>query len=128
MPEEEVFVPATRAISIGNGVVYRPIRSWHSGVYAGERRTIVSGDASGCIMQHPSGLDVTMVPRSYTHRLYWNVADPSKTISAFLSYPDAMGYSHGTYFWEVYLGEVERFLTEEECEAAIINAIGSILQ
>ncbi len=123
--DEARFVPATRAISIGGGVVYRPLRSWHTGVYAGERRTIVGGDRSGCLYEDVARAGLTTSPKSYTHRVYWNPDFPGATISAFLSYPHGMGVCDG-YFWEAMIDREEgpsRFDSEEGCEAAIVDAL-----
>jgi hypothetical protein len=118
------FVPATREISIGRGVLYRPVRSWHSGTYAGERLESVGGDRSGCIVgELGGGLKVTTPPRTVTHRVYWNASDPEDRISAFLSYPDGMsGVSE--YHWEAMADDVERFVKEEELESWILDQIG----
>ncbi len=121
---DQDFIPATRAVSIGHGIVYRPIRSWHSGVLAGERYDPKPReDRSGCIVGQLRGLDVTQPPRTVTHRIYWSPDRPKRWISAFLSYPNGMScVDH--YHWEVLIdGEVERFSTEEECEAAIVAAL-----
>jgi hypothetical protein len=116
------WLPCTRAIAIGGGVFYRPIRSWHSGTYAGERLTIVRGDKSGCMMAGgPLGRDVAPLPNTATHRLYWHKSDPDAVVSAFLSYPGGMGCCD-EYFWETNIGDCERFTgpsAEEEMEASI---------
>ena len=66
-------------------------------------------------------------PFTVTHRLYWNVARPNDTVSAFLSYPNGMG-AVDEYFWEVYYGdEPERFVgehAESEMEATILAVLG----
>jgi hypothetical protein len=79
-----------------------------------------------------SGLRVCMIPNTVTHRLYWHRAKPESAISAFLSYPNAMGFGgEGKYFWETYgttPEDVERFFgdgAEEEMEAAIVCALSS---
>ena len=125
-----LFVPTTREVSIGDGVVYRPVRSWHSGTYAGERRETIPGtsDGSGCIkVKRGSGEELCHPPQTVTHRLYWNVAKPDDTISAFLSYPGAMGCCD-EYFWEAYIGEdVERWTgdtAEADMETAILGVLG----
>jgi hypothetical protein len=122
--KKDLFVPATREIAIGDGVVYRPIRSWHSGTYAGEGLLrMPSGDRSGCVDDDGS----TQPPLTVTHRLYWNVAKPEDMISAFLSYPGAMGCCD-EYFWEAYIGDdVERWTgetAEADMEKAILGALG----
>lgn len=117
----EDFIPGTREVEIGRGVVYRPIRSWHSGTYAGERKRVQEdGDTSGCIDEkgRPYGR-----PYTVTHRLYWNRRDPERRVSVFLSYPGAMG-ACPEYFWEAYIADVERFATEGECEARILQELG----
>lgn len=128
---ENYFVPATREIEIGEGIVYRPIRSWHSGVYAGEQLSSVGGDSSGCVRTvEGSNKKRCDPPHSYTHRIYWKAgSNPnprekgSFTISAFLSYPSGMS-SYDRYHWEISPGRceddcIERFDTEEEMEAAV---------
>lgn len=115
------FIPGTRMIEIGNGVVYRPVRSWHAGNLAGEHRLEQHGDRSGCIVGQIRGLDVTLPPKSVTHRIYWHRDRLNRWVSAFLSYPYGMS-PVGTYHWEVLLaGDVERFDEEGECEQAIIK-------
>lgn len=126
--DEERFIPATRAVPIGRDVVYRPIRSWHSGTFAGEGLRTVGDDASGCVIGEMRGFDVAMLPKSVTHRIYWNIDKPEQSVSAFLSYPNGLG-SRNTYFWEMMLPEgedVERFDSEEEMELVIRNTIGSL--
>ena len=96
---EQKFIPATMARAIGGGVFFRPIKSWHSATYAGERLNSIPGssDRSGCMDANERSCSI---PLSVTHRLYWHKRDPEKTISAFLSYPDGMGCC-SEYFWEV---------------------------
>jgi hypothetical protein len=119
---EERFIPCTREVEFAPGLVYRPIRSWHSGTYAGERLTAVRGDGSGC-MSVVDGRPVTSIPYTVTHRLYWKKGYPERTISAFLSYPGGMGHSAG-YFWEAFGdGIEERFDSEEDMERAVAAAI-----
>lgn len=127
-PTGPAFVPCTREIDIGNGVVYRPLRSWHSGIFAGEGLTEVGGDASGCIRIDSRSSYVAPRPGTVVHRLYWNkLARGVSCVSAFLSYPNAMG-ACSEYFWEAYIGEEpERFTgpdAETEMERAIVFAIG----
>ncbi len=96
------FIPCTMARGIGDGIFFRPVKSWHSATYAGEKLTKIPGsyDGSGCMWtERFHGLQVCCVPYTVTHRLYWHERDPSKTVSAFLSYPNAMGCSD-EYFWE----------------------------
>jgi hypothetical protein len=121
-----LFVPATRAIHIGENVFYRPLRSWSTGVYAGELLEVVGSDRSGCADPKKEGqLQKCCVPRTYTHRLYWHDDEPAYTVSAFLSYPNAMGYTGGNeYFWEVNLQDCKRFTgpkAEEKLERLILN-------
>lgn len=37
VPDESEFLPCTRNVDVGDGVMYRPIRSWHGGTFAGEQ-------------------------------------------------------------------------------------------
>jgi hypothetical protein len=112
---------------IGRGVFFRPIRSWHSNSYAGEKMTVLpggSGDRSGCMFPDKfHGLAVCQPPLTVTHRLYWHEHDPQKTVSAFLSYPDAMGCCD-EYFWETHgiSGDVERW-TGDNAETEMEDAI-----
>ena len=62
-----------------------------------------------------------------THRVYWHKVT-NQWLSAFLSYPGAMGYfgsneanDKGTYFWELYPdnGDASRWSTEDELEARV---------
>lgn len=95
-------------------------------MYAGELLEVVGEDRSGCAEpKKGDGLQRCCVPKTYTHRLYWHDAEPDYTVSAFLSYPNAMGYT-GTdgYFWEVNLNDCERFMgpkAEERLERFILN-------
>jgi hypothetical protein len=118
------FVPATKPVHVGEGVFYRPLRSWHSGVYAGELLEIVGGDRSGCCDAKKEGEPQRCyVPKSYTHRWYWHEDEPDCTISAFLSYPGGLGIS-GEYFWEANIADCERFSgakAEERLERAILT-------
>lgn len=140
-PIEERFIPTTKEIEVAKNIVYRPIRSWHGGVYAGEKLTERNGDHSGCMSGgvldgsnfHSDNL--CHIPYTYTHRLYWHKQRPQNRISAFLSYPDAMGMSDGEYFWEV-LGidkkhhDIKRFFgsrAETAMEKAIIKNLTPIL-
>ena len=123
------FIPATMARSIGSGVFFRPVRSWHSGTFAGEKLYAMPGrtDRSGCLYDEKvrGVLTTCAPPMTVTHRLYWHESDPSKIISAFLSYPDAMGCSGGEYFWENYgidPDDIKRYFgpnAEEEMESDI---------
>jgi hypothetical protein len=97
----ERFVPCTREIEIAQNIVYRPVRMWHTGVYAGENIASVHGDGSGCVQQI-NGQAMTNVPATVTHRAYWNRSRPDVCVSAFLSYPGAMGACE-EYFWEAML-------------------------
>lgn len=119
----EAFIPGTMNRQITPEIVYRPIRSWHSLTYAGEGLRSVGGDGSGCVHEN----DMCRKPLSVTHRLYWRVADPTDTISAFLSYPGGMGYWEKKYFWEIYyprcIEDVERFLEEEEMERRVVQLL-----
>lgn len=114
------FIPGTMARPIGDGVFFRPIKSWHSGTYAGEGLYSAHDDSSGCLVKGTGKYrDLAYAPLTVTHRVYWHERDPSKTVSSFLSYPEAMGCCE-TYFWEIYAGdETPRFATEEEMETAV---------
>lgn len=121
------FIPCTREVSIGDGVVYRPIRSWHSGTFGGERLPQnKNGDRSGCV--YPDGS--MNPPLTVTSRLYWNVARPEDTISAFLSYPNGMGCL-SEYFWEELGcrtdGDISRYRgpnAEANMESVILARLG----
>jgi hypothetical protein len=120
------FIPCTREVSIGRGVVYRPLRSWHSGVRAGEGITSVHGDGSGCL-KADEDKQYYIAPRPLTvvHRLYWNKRT-DKHVSAFLSYPGAMG-ACDEYFWEANINDCQRWTgpkAEERMEAVILTRIG----
>lgn len=49
------FIPTTREVCIGAGVVYRPLRSWHANIPAGEGVSSIRGDGSGCLHHNDSG-------------------------------------------------------------------------
>lgn len=126
----EQFIPTTMPRLIGRNVVFRPLRSWHSNTFAGEGLFKIpnSNDSSGCLEAFGR---TCMKPYTVTHRIYWN-RRTGNTISAFLSYPDAMGMSNGEYFWETLGtnkdGDIERFFgpnAERQMEQAIIKTIGS---
>lgn len=118
------FIPSTCEREIAPNVVFRPIRSWSSLTYAGEGLREVNGDGSGCVGSN----EKCYPPRTVTHRCYWNKLTKTR-LSAFLSYPGAMGsFGHGMgdkqYFWEIYyLGEIERFAEETEMEQRIIEVL-----
>jgi hypothetical protein len=126
------FIPATMERKIAKDIVFRPMKSWHSMTYAGEKLTKMpnSEDRSGC-MRDVNGMPMTSIPYTVTHRVYWHKKHPKEnTISAFLSYPDAMGSSGGEYFWET-LGtsknrDIERFFgddAEAKMEKKIIRVL-----
>lgn len=124
---KQEFIPCTIARAIGDGVFFRPIKSWHSATYAGEKLEYVPGstDRSGCARKDEYDMWACSVPYTVTHRFYWHERDPTKIVSAFLSYPDAMWFSDGKYFWETYhiSDDVERWFgdnAEQEMEAAIM--------
>lgn len=133
----ERFIPATMSRPIGGGVFFRPIRSWHSGTYAGERLESIPGtnDGSGCLFKERihDVLRICSPPHTVNHRLYWHERDPTKTVSVFLSYPDAMGCSDGHYFWETYGvgdGDVERYFgenAEAEMEIAVVRHFAALV-
>ena len=123
------FIPGTseRAISWNRArqpvIVFRPIRTWFSNTYAGEGLSSVRGDRSGCLDSEGR----CHAPYVVTHRVYWHKVTNAR-LSAFLSYPGAMGYfgssganDKGTYFWELYPdnGDVSRWSTEDELEARV---------
>lgn len=119
MRKEGNFIPATMARAIGTGVFFRPMRSWHSGTYAGERlyKMPESNDRSGCLFEEKAhDFDICSPPLTVTHRNYWHERDAGKTLSAFLSYPGGMGADQ-EYFWEVYWRQreldIERFYWPE---------------
>lgn len=122
------FIPTTMPRAIGNGVFFRPIRSWHSGTYAGEELEHMpdSTDRSGCLVDARLGpMRLCYPPLSVTHRLYWHESQPDETISAFLSFPNGMGAAD-EYFWEALgldpEGDITRYFGENaevELEAEI---------
>jgi hypothetical protein len=128
------FIPTTKETSIGKNIVWRPVKSWHSANFAGEKLTIMpgqdpkTGDRSGCMLEE-NGLHLCMIPLTVTHRIYWNKRT-KKEVSTFLSYPDAMGCSNGKYFWELLnpnINDTERFFgdnAEEKMEERIKKLIG----
>ncbi len=125
---QQTFIPCTLTRSIGNGVVFRPIKSWHSATFAGEGLLKIpeSDDGSGCVRPSTEGSyqKLCPIPLTVTHRLYWHESNPDKTISAFLSYPEAMGYyGDKEYFWEIYGtgDDIERFGGEQaEAEMEVV--------
>ena len=128
MNDEDRFIPLTMERDIGRGVVFRPIRSWHSLTYAGERLETMPGtkDRSGCMRPDGGVTPTCSIPYSVTHRLYWNKKNPDVTISVFLSYPSGMG-ACDRYFWEVYgkgIEDCERFFSETEMEQKILEVLG----
>lgn len=126
---EEDFVPGTRRVVIDADadVGYRPLRSWHAGVYAGETAVrdpaVVPVDRSGfCVevLHHGQRVRMAYPPRTVVHRLYWKGDDFKNAVSCFLSYPNGMG-ARSSYFWEADIGsDVSRFDTEDEAERAIL--------
>lgn len=131
---EDKFIPCTTPRKVAKGIVFRPLRSWHSGTFAGEGLKSVKGDGSGCIKMSNEGgwnHETCMPPYTVTHRWYYIDGHPEIGLSAFLSYPDRMGCSDGEYFWEA-LGtigcedDVERFFgpdAEAEMERAVIKTL-----
>ena len=120
------FIPATMEREIAKDIVFRPIKSWHSNTYAGEKEEHLPNetDRSGCARKI-DGLWYCPIPLSVTHRKYWHRKNPKYTISAFLSYPNGLG-AVDKYFWEA-LGTInkyeERFFSEEEMERKIIKKL-----
>lgn len=121
------YIPGTMEREVAPDIVFRPLRSWHSGVYAGEGLKEVKGDRSGCL--HEADLQgwttlVTLQPRTVTHRAYWNKKN-GKEMSVFLSYPNGMGWEDH-YFWEIYPveeGDIERYREEDEMERRVVELL-----
>ena len=119
------FIPNTLERQITRNIVFRPIKSWHSNTYAGEGLYILpgtNGDSSGCLVDN-GGYPLAHKPLSVTHRLYWHKKNEYLKVSAFLSYPNAMGVSRD-YFWEVDFDDCRRFYgtdAEADMEKAIIR-------
>jgi len=134
MKENVLFIPCTMEREIAKDIVFRPIKSWHSNTFAGEKLLEMPGseDRSGCmklIKDKGYQMEMCMIPYTVTHRVYWHRKNPENMISAFLSYPEAMGCSDGEYFWEA-LGtakeDIERFFgdsAEHDMEKKIIKAL-----
>jgi hypothetical protein len=124
------FIPATMEREIAKDIVFRPIRSWHSATYAGEKLQEMNGDHSGCmeLIQQQGFMrkqEMCRIPYTVTHRQYWHRKNPNELISAFLSYPNAMG-CWDTYFWEIYPtldGNEKRFDSEKKMEKAIVRIL-----
>jgi len=123
------FIQKTMERKVSGQIVFRPIKSWHSNTYAGERlekMPFSKEDGSGC-MRRVNGMNMCYIPFTVTHRLYWHKKNPKEKISVFLSYPDGMGACE-EYFWEVYSirkdGDIKRFYgdnAEEEMEKEIVK-------
>ena len=113
------FIPGTTEREIARDIFFRPLRSWHSATYAGEGLTEVNGDRSGCADKSNPYFPTCRVPLVVTHRCYWNKRT-GKRLSAFLSYPNAMG-CYNSYFWELYpiSDDIRRFASESEMERCI---------
>lgn len=130
MKLKELWIPTTKKVSVTEKVVYRPIRSWHSGTFAGEGLYKIPGtnDGSGCLWKEKFKgiLPVTSPPCSVTHRLYWHIDNPRKRFSAFLSYPQALGAAN-EYFWECFIDkEARRFFGcngEKKLEAFLVEEL-----
>jgi len=119
------FIPGTMEREIAPNIVFRPIRSWHSATYAGERLRKVGNDGSGCMRLDNDDTKICNIPLTVTHRCYWN-KQTGKRLSVFLSYPEGMGYfGDKQYFWEAYpVGDdVERYETEDEMERSVIGLL-----
>lgn len=118
------FIPATLEREIFPHIVFRPIKSWHSGTYAGEGLYTIPGtsDGSGCLRRDTIGpLKVCGQPLTVTHRAYWHT-QTGEWISSFLSYPNGMG-AWDRYFWEIYFRKTDfasRFPEEAEMEQTVI--------
>lgn len=141
---KSIFLPATCNREVVPGIVYRAIRSWHRGTYAGEGLEQVHGDASGCIksvnVSNPPvntrgaittlsmDMNMTTQPKTTDHRLYWHVDFPDDTISAFLSYPNGMGMCD-SYFWEAYpMSDGEERWSGDAAEIEMEEAVIAELQ
>ena len=118
----------TKPIAIAPGIYREDKMHWAMNSYAGLGVSEVNGDSSGCIYRRLSereGLKLCLVPKVAIYRHYWS---SKGKISCFLSYPNGMGMLDD-FFWEVYslegdlFDDIERFDTEEECEAWIINKL-----
>lgn len=98
-------------------------KHWGQGVYAGEGRVSMHGDRSGCV-HVINGLDWTDKPIVAQARLY---ESEKGGISAVYSYPNGL-VPRPDYFWEIYdaqlLPDVERFDTEAQMEARVIELLG----
>jgi len=77
------FIPGTMEREIAPNIVFRPIRSWHSATYAGERLRKVGNDGSGCMRLDNDDTKICNIPLTVTHRT-------GKRLSVFLSYPEGM--------------------------------------
>ena len=120
------FIPCMKEREIAKDIVFREIKSWHRGTYAGERLKYIPGtfDRSGCVGDDGK----CYPPLSVCHRIYYHRKNPGFYISAFLSYPDGLAPIN-EYFWET-LGteedDIERFFgenAEEEMERKIIKVL-----
>ena len=134
--ENVLFIPCTMEREIAKDIVFRPVRSCHSNTFAGEKLLKMPDreDRSGCMeiinnTRTGSNVEMCRIPYTVTHRQYWHKKNPKYAISAFLSYPEAMGCSDGEYFWEA-LGtakeDIERFFgdsAEQDMEKKIIKAL-----
>lgn len=131
MENEDRFIPGTIERNVAKNIVFRPIKMWHSGTFAGEKLEKIPGseDHSGCmrkVMFKGHEWEMCPLPYTVTHRWYWHKKNQERTISAFLSYPNAMGCSD-RYFWEIYpyKGDVGRFDNEKEMEKSVIRILNN---
>lgn len=117
------FIPGTMEREIAKDIVFRPIKSWHSNTFAGERLEFIPGTKDrSCCMKKIDGMNMCSIPYTVTHRLYWNRNKPEQTISAFLSYPNGL-IPTDSYMWEALVGGGCRYSSEEEMEKAIIREL-----
>lgn len=122
------FIPNTIERKVTDKIVFRPIKSWHSGTYAGEGLRYIPGtsDGSECIKYVSCySSAVCSPPMSVTHRLYWHIDNPDRVVSVFQSYPGGLG-AWSEWFWELLddqTGENIRQATEAEIEADVIRIL-----
>jgi hypothetical protein len=117
-------IGVTEPREIAPGIFMDNKKHWGMNSYAGEGRTEMGADSSGCLRKDSGSLELCPRPHVAIYRHYWS---KKGKISCFLSYPNGMGYEDG-YFWEIYtigdkelFDDIERFSTESECEKAIIG-------
>ena len=104
----ESFFPCTAWHPIGDGIQWRPYRHRGMNCWAGEGRLTYRGDGSGCLF-FARRIGVALPPYAPEYlcrqpsivqaRIYRLASEPSRKISAVLSYPIG---AEGNYFWETY--------------------------